>query len=155
MTRRVRWNRAVIPTRIALVAMLLGAMLIGCAGGSPAPGPTVTIDCAAFESQGAGGVPVTSDVSVTVGQGFTVVLCSNPSTGFSWEQPTWEGDATVELVQRSVQQTVGGQAGATGTESFAFNATKAGTTLIHFVYSQPWAGGTKGAWQADVTVAVR
>ena len=140
--------------RLPLVGLLLVAALIGCTASSPAPGPTVTIDCAAFEAQGAGGAPVTREVAVTVGQGFTVVLCSNPSTGFSWEAPTWEGDATVELVQRGVQQTVGAAPGAAGSESFDFKATAAGTTIIHFTYSQPWAGGTKGAWRADVTATV-
>ena len=136
--------------------LTLGSILVlsACAASPPASGPTVTIDCSTFESQGANGAPVARDVGVTVGQGFTVILCSNASTGFSWEQPTWVGDASVDLLQRGVQQTVGAAPGAAGTESFEFKATKAGTTVIHFTYSQPWAGGTKGAWRADVTVTV-
>jgi predicted secreted protein len=141
--------------RVPSIVLVLSLAVAACAQSPVASGRTVTVACATFESQGADGTPIAKTVSVTAGQGFTVVLCSNPSTGFSWEQPTWEGDAAVELVQRGIQQTVGAQPGAAGAESFEFKATKAGTTVIHFTYSQPWAGGTKGAWRADVTATVQ
>jgi hypothetical protein len=29
-----------------------------------------------------------------------------------------------------------------------------GAAVIHFTYSQPWDGGTKGAWRLDLTTTV-
>ncbi len=41
-----------------------------------------------------------------------------------------------------------------GRERFTFRATAPGDATIHFVYSQPWEGGQKGAWRLDVGVTV-
>jgi hypothetical protein len=30
----------------------------------------------------------------------------------------------------------------------------AGAAVIHFIYSQPWEGGTKGAWRFDLALNV-
>lgn len=106
-----------------------------------------------FESEGSA-APLERDLAVGNGQTFKVALCSNPSTGFSWEEPTAEGDHSVELVEQGVLQTVGGPPGEAGQEWFTFRATAPGTTVLHFVYSQPWEGGTKGAWRLDLTVTV-
>lgn len=106
-----------------------------------------------FESDG-GAAPLERDLAVGNGLTFKITLCSNPSTGFSWEEPTAEGDRSVELVERGVNQTVGGPPGEAGEEWFTFRATAPGTTVLHFVYSQPWEGGTKGAWRLDLTVVV-
>jgi len=83
-----------------------------------------------------------------------VILCSNASTGFAWEVPTWTGDPSVELVQLGKDAPATALPGAAGTTVFTFRATAAGTTRIEFVYSQPWAGGMKGTWRLAVTVTV-
>lgn len=136
-----------------LLAAILGAMLVACSS-SASPGPGLTIDCAAFETEDAAGAPVERDLAAGVNQTVTVTLCANPSTGFSWETPIGEGDAILELVERSVLQTIGGAPGETGEERFTFRTTGAGEAVIHFVYSQPWDGGTKGAWRLDLAMTV-
>ncbi len=137
----------------ASLALLLGTILAACS--SPAtPGPGLTVDCAAFETEGAAGVPVQREIAAGVNQTMTISLCSNPSTGFSWEEPIGEGDAVVELEERSVLQTIGGAPGEAGEERFTFKTVSAGEAVIHFVYSQPWDGGTKGAWRLDLTTTV-
>lgn len=160
MTRSRRSIVAVDVIRrfVAAVCMLtvLAAVLAACSSdaGSPAPGPTLTVDCAAFESEGSNGQPLARELAVAVGQTFQVTLCSNASTGFAWEVPTWTGDPAVELVQLGNDAPATALPGAAGTQIFTFRATAAGTTRIEFVYSQPWAGGMKGTWRLAVTVTV-
>lgn len=137
----------------AFLALLLGTILIACS--TPAtPGPGLTVDCAAFETEGAAGVAVEREIAAGVNQTVTVTLCANPSTGFSWEDPVGDGDAVVELVERSVTQIIGGAPGESSEERFTFRTVSAGQAVIHFVYSQPWDGGTKGAWRLDVALTV-
>lgn len=135
------------------VAMILGTILVACSS-PPTPGPGLTVDCAAFETEGADGVPVERDIAAGVNQTLTITLCANPSTGFSWEEPVGEGDSVVELTERSVLQVIGGAPGAAGEERFTFRTTGAGEAVIHFTYSQPWDGGTKGAWRLDLATTV-
>lgn len=131
------------------------ALLAGCSAAAPAPSPVVlAVDCAAFETAAPGGAPVQRDIAVPVGSKIQVRLCSNASTGFSWEDPTWTGDPAVELSAVDSQGPASPLPGAAGQQAFAFKAIAAGTTRIDFVYSQPWAGGTKGASRLAVTVTV-
>jgi predicted secreted protein len=138
---------------LALVLVALSSVVAACSSTIAPPSAGLAVTCAMFEADG-GAAPLERDLAVGTGQTFTVTLCSNPSTGFSWEEPTAEGDHSVELVERSILQTVGGPPGEAGQEQFTFRATAAGTTVLHFVYSQPWDGGTKGAWRHDLTVTV-
>lgn len=140
---------------VAALFVATAFVMAACSsGGDAAGGPTVTVDCATFESEGAGGVSLTREVSAGIGETVLVRLCSNPSTGFSWEDPTWEGDASLDGLTRSAAAADAPLPGAAGTESFTFEATGAGSAIVHFVYSQPWAGGIKGAWRLDLTVNV-
>ena len=138
---------------LALVVMFLASVIVACSSTIATPTTGLEVSCATFEAEGAA-APLERDLAVGNGQTFTVTLCSNPSTGFSWEEPTAEGDRSVESVERSILQTVGGPPGEAGQERFTFRATAPGTTVLHFVYSQPWEGGTKGAWRLDLTVTV-
>ena len=134
-----------------VVAAIL--VLAGCGGQAAAPvAPGVTVDCATF--QAAGTTPVTQQLTVPVGSAFVVTLCSNPSTGYAWEEPTWDGDAGIELSTSATAQGVGGMPGSAGDQSFTFATTDLGTSQIQFVYSQPWEGGTKAAWLFDLDVTV-
>ena len=140
-------------------SMVIGAVLAlavsACSPDGPSePAVSVVVECIAFETSGADPAPVVRDLAVEAGQAFDVTICSNPSTGFAWEQPTWEGDATLEFVERSILQSVGGPPGEAGQERFTFKAASAGGATVHFVYSQPWDGGTKGAWLLDLAVTV-
>jgi predicted secreted protein len=135
-----------------MLAVILGTTLLACSS-PPSPGPSLTVDCATFESDGAGGASVEREIDAGVNETVTITLCANPSTGFSWEEPVGEGDAVVELVERAIHQVIG-TPGAAGQEQFTFRTTSAGEAWIHFLYSQPWDGGQKGAWRLDVLVTV-
>ncbi len=89
----------------------------------------------------------------------TLTLCSNASTGFSWEAPRYD-PAALALVSHVTQPPEGSAPGAAGSETWVFRAlgcaatgsSACGTSDVAFTYSQPWAGGTKGAWTFTLTV---
>ncbi len=144
----------------ALLALIFAGSLAACGGAadaaSSAPGisPVITIDCAAFEAQ----PTVAQDVRVGVGQQIVIKVCSNPSTGFGWQAS--DVPATiVRLVDQSYLEpgsSAGqpGVVGAAGIEALTFEALAAGAGDVHLAYSQPWTGGTKGAWNLTLHVVV-
>jgi len=136
-----------------VIALVLVFAVAGCTPPATA-GPSLPVDCATFEREGADGAVVERELEVQVNETFVITLCANPSTGFSWEEPTLEGDAGIDLIEHGVDQTIGGPPGEAGQERFTFRTTSPGRDTIHFVYSQPWEGGQKGAWRLDVGVSV-
>jgi len=95
---------------------------------------------------------------IAPGSDVNVVLCSNPSTGFAWEEPQLGDTSVVRLVDRSYQAPGGATlpvVGAAGGEVLTFRAVAAGTTTVSIRYSQPWAGGTKGEWTYRLSITVR
>ena len=89
----------------------------------------------------------------------TLTLCSNASTGFSWAEPRYD-PAALALVSHGAQPPEGSAPGAAGSETWVFRALgcpatgspACGASDVVFTYSQPWAGGTKGAWTFTLTV---
>lgn len=142
---------------VIVTLTIAGALLAGCAAataGQPsAPRDAVAIDCEELAAAGSGAVE--RSVDAAVGDTIRVTLCSNPSTGFSWEQPALPASSAVEVVDHGVVAPSGALVGAAGAETFTFRATAAGTTEIRLAYSQPWAGGTKDAWTVRLVIVAR
>lgn len=132
--------------RFALLALI--AAVVACGPAAVSPAVSTAVDCDSFAAEPSGARTLTLPAAGP----FSVTLCSNASTGFAWEEPTWDGDLVLEYAGRTQDGPVGA-VGAAGTETFAFRATGSGSATIHFTYSQPWAGGTKGAWRLDLSVA--
>lgn len=136
----------------SLLATLVGASLLAACSATQA-----------FEPLGAtcdqlGATPtITQSGVVTVGTDVTITLCSNPSTGFAWEDPQ-VGDATILRLVDHTYQAPGGASlpivGAAGGEILTLHALAAGTTTVTVRYSQPWAGGTKGEWTYTLSATV-
>lgn len=141
-----------------VILTLAGALLAACgaaAAGQPsAPSGALVIGCDEFAAaRGADAERVVErTVTAAAGETFTVTLCSNASTGFGWEQPTFAGPAIVDLVDRQSAAASGTLVGAAGSETLTFRVTAAGTATIGLAYSQPWEGGTKQAWTVNLTV---
>ncbi|WP_161976357.1 protease inhibitor I42 family protein [Mycolicibacterium sp. CH28] len=98
---------------------------------------------------------ITRDVELHVGDTLRVVLASNASTGYQWSAQAQIGDPAV-LTQRShdVAGPTDALPGASGTETWTFEAAKTGTSTLTTTYGQPWPGGAKDAWTFTATVGV-
>jgi predicted secreted protein len=141
------------------VLLLVGVLLNGCGAPAetpPSPREVLAISCDELTSasRDTEGEPVARTVSVAVGEPFQIILCSNPSTGFSWEEPVISGSANATVVERQTAPASESMAGASGSDTFTFRAGSVGAATIDFSYSRPWEGGEKGAWKVTVKVDV-
>jgi predicted secreted protein len=138
--------------RLFLATLLCASALAACSTARAAEPLGAT--CDQFQST----QTVEQTREVTPGSDITVALCSNPSTGFAWEEPQLADTSVIRLVDRSYQAPGGATlpvVGAAGGEVMTFHAVAAGTTTVSARYSQPWAGGTAGKWTYRLSITVR
>ena len=121
-----------------------------------APGGPVAVSCDQFAAaaDSSGRSIVARPVSVRIGSEIVVTLCSNASTGFTWEAPVYD-HAALRLVRVASTPPGTGLAGAAGTQTWTFRALTPGSHRVLFAYSRPWAGGEKGLWRLALTTIVR
>lgn len=115
---------------------------------TPAPGVTPTrivIDAADY---------IGEPVGLAAGDLLEVNLLSNPSTGFGWELVRISNPSVLQKVSDQFVPGTGGP-GTPGREVWTFRALQAGTTGLFMQYSQPFAGGIKGAQTFAITVIVQ
>lgn len=139
--------------RLLLGLLIIGLVAVGCTS-ADAKAADVGATCDQFGAQKS----ITQTTEVSVGDQIKVTLCSNPSTGFSWQEPEISDTAAVSLVDKSFGAPVAGAAqvvGAAGTDSITLKATAKGTSTVVLRYGQPWLGGTSGEWTYSLTVTVR
>lgn len=99
---------------------------------------------------------VTDNIEMRTNKTLTIILCSNPSTGFEWGEEAQISDPTVmELASYELVAPVSKEPGAAGTEKYIFNTLKAGTCTISFEYGRPWEGGEKAEWTCTLNVTVK
>ena len=79
-----------------------------------------------------------STVTLRPGQGLTIELESNASTGFRWAFTTEPDAAVLALAGNDYQAPSADLLGAPGKEAWRFTAVKAGTTSLTLVYARPW-----------------
>lgn len=137
---------------IAGAVLLVGALAVPAAAGHTAGVPVVIdLGCDAFEAQPA----QSGAIDVLTGSTIVITLCSNPTTGFSWSAPE-SSDATVASVSGwTTVDAPSDMVGAPGAVQVTVEALAAGSATIGSSYGQPWDGGQKGAWTAELTVNVR
>jgi inhibitor of cysteine peptidase len=140
------------PRLIAVGLIVIMALsLLACA--SPEPSSLrVLVGCDSFMDE----KHLTEECEVAADGELTVILCSNPTTGFSWSEEAQVGDTTV-LKQLSHEYVAPDNelAGAAGQEVWKFEALKEGTTTVSLAYSRPWEGGEKAEWTYNLTVTVK
>lgn len=137
--------------RVLAVACLTCSLLTGCLLGTRSTA-LEPISCQAFEAQGAQQRAVT----LARGQALTVTLCSNPSTGFAWEDAQVSDPRVAEQTARASQQgqQAQGLAGAPGLETFTLRALQPGRVTVTWAYSRPWEGGEKAVWTLTLDLTV-
>lgn len=79
-------------------------------------------------------------INIKVGETYTVVLDSNPSTGYSW-QPAFD-TALLELVNQEFTAS-STMLGASGQEHIEFKALAKGTAEVRFAYQRAWEGNAE------------
>jgi inhibitor of cysteine peptidase len=101
---------------------------------------------------------ITGTIEINKGDSLTLILGSNPSTGFSWTEKARIIDPGVikqtrhEFVDPASENPL---PGAAGQEVWTFESVKAGTAKVSVEYSRPWEGGEKAEWTFELTVTVK
>jgi predicted secreted protein len=138
-----------------LIALLATALTLAACGDIKKPPGTTTIDVSYDDLLNK--KQISLDVTVAVGDTLRIILASSASTGYQWSAQAQVSDPAV-VAQRD--HFYAGPSdirppGAAGTETWTFQALKAGTTTLATTYGQPWPGGAKDAWTFTAAVTVR
>ena len=139
--------------RPLLGLLVIGLVATGCTFAT-AKAAELGVGCDQFAAQ----TSITQTTEMAVGDQLKVTLCSNPTTGFAWQEPEISDAAVVNLADKSFGAPVAGESpvvGAAGTDDFTFKATAKGTSTVVLRYSQPWVGGTASEWTYTLTVTVK
>ncbi len=86
--------------------------------------------------------PVFSDdnnpIRILKGMEFSIVLDSNPTTGYSWEPAVPLDNDILILLEKSYRRPDTPRRGAGGKEIWIFRARRPGRTEIHLEYVRSW-----------------
>ena len=139
--------------KLILICAVVAVSVSLLACSAPVKQASVEVSCDDFYKQAA----ISREVKVPADSSLTVTLCSNPTTGFQWEEAQIS-DQTV--LQETGHKFVSPESepppppGTPGQEVWTFQTLKKGTSTISIDYSRPWEGGEKGAWKFSLTVIV-
>ena len=99
-------------------------------------------------------IDIEDQVSFPVNKGVTVVLCSNPSTGYRWsEQADISDSSVVKQTGHEYVAPAGDKVGAAGTEKFIFSGATTGKTTVYLEYTKQ--GESEPLYTCTLTVSVR
>lgn len=122
------------------LALILSALTLSGCG----PAKEVKLDASANGRQ----------VELQKGQTLVIPLESNPSTGYVWEVVELE-ESILRQMGEPEFQSESNLPGAGGTETWRFQATKAGQTALELVYHRPWEEGEEPLETFSLQVVVR
>jgi len=136
-------------------SLALAVILLSLTACAPRPRvEVVELQCERFSGKPGEQVVLIQTVSLNRGDSVVVRLCSNPSTGFAWEEAAVS--APTILVERAREFIEPGQTmpGSAGLEQWTFEAIGTGEYTVTLDYSRPWEGGEKGVWRFELEVRV-
>ena len=138
------------------LALILAVSLAACAPAPTKPANAhIVVDCDSFMNR----KHITGEIEIAADGKLTVVLCSNPTTGFSWSESAAIDDTSV--IKQVNHEFIGPDSdpppppGTPGQEVWTFEASKAGKIAVYMEYSRPWEGGEKAEWTYTLTVTAR
>ena len=132
---------------------LAGLLLTGCAT-APDEQTIVEVDCEEFALQSHSPAEIFRAVSVSRGTSIELRVCSNPSTGFEWEEADISESSILTEVSHEFVPPSSAKDGSPGQEHWTFEAIEAGDCTVSFAYSRPWERGEKGIWKLTLDVTV-
>lgn len=141
------------PSKVSLLSFFFVALIFFCTScASPeSSGLEFRISLFDFQEQ----PHYTGHIQLGAHAKLSVILSSNPSTGYQWSNLAQISDQSVlQQTDHQYLPPTGGQAGAAGEEVWTFKTLKKGTCTIYLEYSRPWEGGEKGTWTFLLSVAV-
>jgi len=95
-------------------------------------------------------------VYLRIGGELTVILCSNPSTGFSWPESAQISDQAVLVqIDHKWLPPANDLIGADNQQVWTFETLNVGSSTIYLEYSQSWESGIKAVWTFRLTVVVK
>ena len=96
------------------------------------------------------------DISFPANKGVTVILCSNQTTGFQWNEEADISDTSiVEQASHTYTAPTSDKVGASGMEKYVFMGVSPGTATVKLEYSQPWDGGEKAVKTVTLTITIK
>lgn len=126
-----------------VVLIVISLVLSGCGPKGPVEGSKreVKVNCHEIDER------KNDKIKVTVGDEFTLSLCSNITTGFGWSEQANISD--IEVIEqvghlyKDLESSFGEHPliGAAGEEVWTFKTMKKGQSTVSVEYSQPWEGG--------------
>jgi predicted secreted protein len=131
------------------VAVTICLFLVACLSG-----PGLEVSCDEFYRLR----DVQMAIEAPLGRTFTVTLCSNPSTGFSWGEAVISAPGILTEVGREYDARGGEEPPAPGTpgvEIWTLEGLQPGESAVTIEYGQPWEGGSKAEWTFVLTVTVK
>ena len=139
------------------LTVVLTLLLVACASSAQPTGTWVWAET--YYDEFYNNNYISETIEINVGDTLVVVLCSNPTTGFSWMEEAQISDTGVlEQVNHEFitpEDEPPPPPGTPGLESWRFHTLKPGTSTIYVEYSRPWEGGEKAEWTYTLTVQVK
>ena len=129
----------------------ISVSLLACS--APAKQASVEVSCDDFYQQAV----ISQEIKLPADSSLAVTLCSNPTTGFQWEEAKISDQTVLKQADRkfvSPESEPPPPPGTPGQEVWTFQTLKKGTSTISIDYSRPWEGGEKGTWQYSLKVVV-
>ena len=142
--------------------LLVGTLLLvgGCSEEPPAVPSTIPIPSAGYsdvfipigEFQSQPHIDVV--MSTVLGGELTVVLGSNPTTGYQWSEEAEISDESVikQISHAFVEPEIDKPPGTPGEEAWTFKALERGTVTILLEYSRSW--NDAGLWAVTITATI-
>jgi inhibitor of cysteine peptidase len=138
--------------KIISIVIAILALSLGCQSNSNG-GTVISVTCDEMQ----GGANITKNQNISVGDVITVNLCSNRTTGFTWEgtEKNTSPDIVAQTSYKWISPEESGKVGVAGKEVWIFKGLKPGNSTISMEYSQPWAGGTKAGSTFTLNLTVK
>ena len=138
---------------IAMIGLLLTSVACAAANAkeqAPEVKVTVTIDELMNNNH------IEKQVEIAADDILTIILGSNPITGFNWTDIAQVSDEDIlKQTNHEYHAPDTDVPGTAGNEEWTFKALMPGETEVKMEYSRPWEGGEKGEWTFNLTVKVK